>query len=99
MLDTLKPTGAFGVYAGLNILALVLIFLFVPETMRLTLEELDRVFEVRTRTFVGYQVGKVLPWFFRRWVLFDRSVRLEGLVEFEGGNEDVARKKGSGEMA
>ena len=35
--------GAFGFYAGLNALAFVWIYLFVPETKLLTLEELDQV--------------------------------------------------------
>lgn len=30
MLLALTPTGAFGIYAGLNIIVLVMIFLFVP---------------------------------------------------------------------
>lgn len=32
MLARIGPTGAFGVYAGLNILAWVVIFFIVPET-------------------------------------------------------------------
>lgn len=32
MLAALSPTGAFGLYAGFNLIALVMIFLFVPET-------------------------------------------------------------------
>ena len=41
-LKTVTPTGAFGFYAGLNLIAWVLIFCFVRETKQLTLEELDR---------------------------------------------------------
>ena len=43
MLRALTPQGAFGFYAFLNALAFVLIYLFVPETKQLTLEELDQV--------------------------------------------------------
>lgn len=32
MLDVFTPTGAFGFYAGLNVMAFCMIFLFVPET-------------------------------------------------------------------
>lgn len=37
-------TGAFGFYAGLNVVALVMIFLWLPETKQRTLEELDYIF-------------------------------------------------------
>jgi hypothetical protein len=43
MVGAMTQTGAFGFYAGLNILALVMIFLWVPETKARTLEELDYV--------------------------------------------------------
>jgi hypothetical protein len=48
-LDVFTPTGTFGFYAGLNIVAFFLIFFFLPETKQRTLEELDyvRVREVR----------------------------------------------------
>jgi predicted MFS family arabinose efflux permease len=44
MLQALTATGAFGFYAALNIVALVLIFLFLPETKQRTLEQLDYIF-------------------------------------------------------
>ncbi|KAK2612484.1 hypothetical protein QQS21_001422 [Conoideocrella luteorostrata] len=72
MLIAMTPTGAFGFYAGLNLLALALIFLFVPETKQKTLEELDYVFAVPDRTHAKYQLGTVLPWWFRRWFLWRR---------------------------
>jgi len=43
MLRALTPPGSFGFYAFLNALAFVMIYLFVPETKQLTLEELDQV--------------------------------------------------------
>lgn len=36
LLKALGPTGAFGFYAGLNMLAFVVIFFIVPETMYVT---------------------------------------------------------------
>jgi hypothetical protein len=37
ILEAFTPTGAFGFFAGLNVLALIMIFLWVPETkVRLT---------------------------------------------------------------
>ncbi|KAG5984132.1 hypothetical protein E4U55_005931 [Claviceps digitariae] len=73
MLIAMTPTGAFGFYAGLNLVALVLIFLFVPETKQKTLEELDYVFAVPDRTHARYQLGTVLPWWCRKWFLGRRG--------------------------
>lgn len=60
-----------------------MIFLFVPETKQRTLEELDYVFAVPTRTHVNYQLTKALPYFFRRWVLFHKDAKLEPLYTFD----------------
>ncbi|RDA90098.1 hypothetical protein CP533_2562 [Ophiocordyceps camponoti-saundersi (nom. inval.)] len=68
MLIAMTPAGAFGFYAGLNILALILIFLFVPETKQKTLEELDYVFQVSVRRHASYQLFTVLPWWIRRYI-------------------------------
>jgi len=80
ILTSLKPQGAFGLYAGLNLLALVLIFLFVPETKQRTLEELDYVFAVPTRTFIKYQCTEFLPWALRHYVLRQKNVELRPLT-------------------
>ena len=88
MLKVMTPTGAFGFYAGLNVIALVMIFLWVPETKQRTLEELDYVFAVPTRKHMSYQVTKALPYFFRRYVFRDTSARLEPLYQFEGVASD-----------
>jgi hypothetical protein len=72
MLRALTPQGAFGAYAAFNVIALVLIWFFVPETKLLTLEELDGVFSVPTGVYGKYQTGTVLPHFIRR-VLFRRK--------------------------
>lgn len=69
MLIAMTATGAFGFYAGLNLVALALIFLFVPETKQKTLEELDYVFAVPDRTHARYQLTQVLPWWTRKWIL------------------------------
>lgn len=61
--------GAFGFYSAMNIIALVMIFLWLPETKQKSLEELDYVFGVPTRTHMSYQVKKVLPWWIRRYIL------------------------------
>ncbi|OTB10048.1 hypothetical protein K445DRAFT_27974 [Daldinia sp. EC12] len=65
----LHDGGSLGLFSGLNLLAFVLVFLFVEETKRRSLEDLDLVFAVRKRDFVRHQVTKYLPWFFRRYFL------------------------------
>jgi hypothetical protein len=68
ILTALGSQGAFSLYAILNCLAFVLIFLFLPETRMKTLDELDEVFSIPTSAFVRYQVTEYLPWFVRRYV-------------------------------
>ncbi|EJD03081.1 uncharacterized protein FOMMEDRAFT_84814 [Fomitiporia mediterranea MF3/22] len=96
MLTALTPTGAFGFYAGLNVLAFIMIFLWVPETKQRTLEELDYVFAVPTHKHAAYQLGTWLPWFFKRYILRIKSARLEPLYQFEGvaaSESDLVRGK------
>ncbi|KAK2010015.1 hypothetical protein LZ32DRAFT_536788 [Colletotrichum eremochloae] len=69
MLIAMTATGVFSFYAGLNLVALALIFLFVPETKQKSLEELDYVFGVPNRKHASYQLGTVLPWWTKRYVL------------------------------
>ncbi|OAQ65250.1 sugar porter (SP) family MFS transporter [Pochonia chlamydosporia 170] len=84
LLDKITPTGAFGFYAGLNVLAFLVIFLIVPETKKRTLEELDYIFSVPTRRHISYQLGTWLPWWFKRYVLFNRKAQLEPLYALQG---------------
>lgn len=62
--------------------ALVMIYLWMPETKQRTLEELDYVFAVPTRKHMSYQVFKALPYWFKRYV-FRQKVTLEPLYKFE----------------
>ncbi|KAJ5735526.1 uncharacterized protein N7483_000651 [Penicillium malachiteum] len=82
MLWAMTPTGAFGFYAALNVTALIMIFLWVPETKQRTLEELDYIFVVPTGVHMRYQVFKVLPWCIKRYI-FRRNVQLEPLYQLE----------------
>jgi hypothetical protein len=91
MLAVLSPQGAFGLYAFFNVVALGLIFLFVPESKQRTLEELDYVFAVPTRTHMKYQIGTWLPWFFKRWVLFRKDAILPDLYHFDEHISDNGR--------
>ena len=84
MLDAMTPTGAFGFYAGLNVMAFCMIFLFVPETKQRTLEELDYIFAVPTRTFIRHQLFTVLPWWIKRYILRKKGAACPSLYTFEG---------------
>ena len=84
MLTAMSPTGAFSFYAGLNVVAFVMIFFWVPETKQRTLEELDYVFAVPTKKFVSYQVNKWIPYFIQRYIFWDKNAKLEPLYHFEG---------------
>ena len=70
------------VTSALNVTALVMIFLWVPETKQRTLEELDYVFAVPTRVHMHYQVFKVLPWWFKKYI-FRMHAELEPLYKFD----------------
>ncbi|KAL6788513.1 sugar transporter domain-containing protein [Trichoderma sp. SZMC 28012] len=88
MLTAMTATGAFSFYAGLNLVALALIFLFVPETKQKTLEELDYVFSVSDRRHAQYQLTEVLPWWIKRYVLFQKNGPCPELYHYE--NEELA---------
>jgi len=77
MSSVMTPTGAFGFYAGLNIMAWVMIFCFVRETKQLTLEELDQVFSVPTKTYLRYETTVWLPYFFKRHILRQKIAKPE----------------------
>ncbi|KAL8880485.1 MAG: hypothetical protein Q9192_008006, partial [Flavoplaca navasiana] len=53
-------------------------------TKQRTLEELDYVFAVPTRTHASYQLKKALPWWIKRYIMRRKDARLEPLYYFEG---------------
>ncbi|KAJ9613140.1 hypothetical protein H2200_003081 [Cladophialophora chaetospira] len=85
ILEAFTPTGAFGFFAGLNMVAFVMIFFWVPETKQRTLEELDYIFALSTRRFMSYQTGTWLPWFIKRYVFWNKSAQLTPLYKFDDG--------------
>lgn len=91
MLKAMTPTGAFGFYAGLNLVALALIFLFVPETKQKSLEELDQVFSVSTRRHAQYQLREVLPWWIKKQILFQKVGPCPEL--YHVANETIPKEK------
>jgi hypothetical protein len=83
LLARIGPTAAFGLYAGLNFFAWIVIFFLIPETKQRTLEELDYIFGVPTRRHAAYQLTTYLPWFVKRYFFFQRGAKLEPLYKFE----------------
>jgi hypothetical protein len=79
--------------SGLNVLALSMVFLFVPETKQKTLEELDYIFAVPTRTFLRHQLTKALPYWFKRYVIFNKEARLEPLYKLGEGHLAADQKR------
>lgn len=77
LLRAFGSTGAFCFYAALNLATLVFVFTLIRETARLTLEELDQVYYPKTRQFAAYQTKQWLPYFFKRYFLFQKDLRLE----------------------
>ncbi|SPO07566.1 probable transporter (major facilitator superfamily) [Cephalotrichum gorgonifer] len=69
MRRAMTQTGAFGFYAGLNLVAWAMIFFFVRETKQLTLEELDQVFSVPTKDYISHETTVWLPYFVKKHVL------------------------------
>ncbi|GAA5926394.1 sugar porter family MFS transporter [Sporobolomyces koalae] len=68
LLGAFRPQGAFSWYAGWNVIGTVLVWLFMPETKALTLEELDQVFSVPTKKHASYHIRQ-LPYNFKRYIL------------------------------
>ncbi|KAF8972920.1 hypothetical protein BDZ97DRAFT_1648848 [Flammula alnicola] len=96
LLGALSPVGAFGFYAGLNMVAFVMIFFLVPETKQRTLEELDFVFAVPTRKHIQYQAKTFLPYFIKRWILFRKDATLQPLYNFDEVESITVFEKGAG---
>ncbi|KAH6891067.1 hypothetical protein B0T10DRAFT_605400 [Thelonectria olida] len=69
IISGLHNGGTLGLFSGLNMVALVLVFLLVEETKRRNLEDLDLIFAVSKRRFMSFQIQVYLPWLFRRGFL------------------------------
>lgn len=88
MVQVMTVPGAFGFYAGLNLIAFAMIFLWVPETKQRTLEELDYIFAIPTRRFMSHQTGTVLPWWIKTYVLRRKIGPCPSLWSFDGHVEN-----------
>jgi hypothetical protein len=98
MLRAMKPTGVFGFYAGLNLVAWVLIFLFVPETKQKTLEELDYVFSVPDRKLASYHMNTVLPYAIKRYIFFQKDAKCPELYHDAHSEEPRVESTETGDV-
>jgi sugar porter (SP) family MFS transporter len=96
MLSAMGPEGAFAFYAGLNVVAFIMIFFLLPETKQRTLEELDYVFAVPTSKHASYQLTEFLPYFIKRWVLMRKNTELKPLYNFDEVESITVFEKGAG---
>lgn len=48
------------------------------------------MFAVSTRKFGQYQLTKALPYFIKRWVLFQRHAELEPLYQFDQPDRETS---------
>jgi hypothetical protein len=67
LMHQIGTTGSLCMFAGLNVVAFVLVYLFVPETRRRTLEELQFTFDLRTRWHVSYRAHYIRRHFLDNW--------------------------------
>jgi len=81
MVSVMTQTGAFGFYAGLNLIAWFMIFCFVRETKELTLEELDQVFSIPTRQFLAYEINVHTPYWIKTKIFRQKLARPPPLLE------------------
>lgn len=70
-------TSALSIFAGLNLVALVFVYLFVPETRLRTLEELQYTFDLSTKWHIEYRAVYILKHVRLNWwrYLTRRTVR------------------------
>ncbi|RMY63576.1 hypothetical protein D0864_12596 [Hortaea werneckii] len=92
MLAAFTPTGTFGFYAGLNVLAFFMILFFLPETKQRTLEELDYVFGVSTRKHAAFELNEQIPWWFGKWILRRKGLPEPQLYHFQDAGINTAFK-------
>lgn len=79
MRNAFKQQGAFGWYAAWCAILFVLVWLFMPETKALSLEELDAVFSIPTVRHAAYQIRQV-GYFINRYILRNKNARKEQLL-------------------
>jgi hypothetical protein len=89
-----KIEGTLGFFAGMNVVAFILVWLFVEETKRLPLEELEKVYDSLKFDFAKYQLFTRRPYPMKRW-----SSCFGEVEEPESFDEIVLRRRRAGDQA
>jgi MFS family permease len=82
LLNSIRPTAAFSIFAGLNLVAFVLVYLFVPETRMRTLEELQYTFDLPTGWHVAYRLGYIRRHVWENWWKYLARKEVEPPIPF-----------------
>jgi MFS family permease len=67
VMNNIGRTGSLSIFAGLNVVAFVLVYLFVPETKGRTLEELQYTFDLPTIWHVRYRATYIQKHIRKNW--------------------------------
>ena len=91
LIHAIGQPALLGFFAGLDGIALVLVWLFVPGTERqiTTMEEMNWVFGVRMRRHVQYQLHEVAPWCYNHYVLRRKQDDLRPLYRYDKSRNDM----------
>jgi hypothetical protein len=74
LMHRIGTTGSLAIFAGLNVVAFFLVYLFVPETRRRTLEELQYTFDLPTRLHVDYRAHYIRQYLVKNaWKILTRQ--------------------------
>ncbi|KAI1877075.1 uncharacterized protein JN550_001147 [Neoarthrinium moseri] len=91
LLYWLTSPGLLCVFAVLNLLSFVLVFLLVEETRQLSLEALESIFERSKTDFLHHQIFKYTPWIFKKYApwLLKHWIRLFVPSKYLGSRTQV----------
>lgn len=67
VMNSIGRTGSLSIFAGLNVVAFVLVYLLVPETKGRTLEELQYTFDLPTRWHIRYRATYIQEHIRKNW--------------------------------
>ncbi|KAL8810139.1 MAG: hypothetical protein Q9200_002825 [Gallowayella weberi] len=87
----LQPTGVLCLFAGLDAIALLLVWLFVPgmERQTPTMEEMNYIFGVALRRHVSYQIKEVAPWSVKHYILRRNVAYPDPLYRYVHNTQDT----------
>ncbi|KAL1793925.1 hypothetical protein ACET3X_007346 [Alternaria dauci] len=96
LLNSIRPTAAFSIFAGLNLVAFVLVYLFVPETRMRTLEELQYTFDLPTGWHVAYRVGYIRQHVWENWWKYLTRKEVDPPIAFYAWARETCREREDG---